>query len=313
MDTDFYRSQGITASELMQKSFPEPKWAIPGILPEGLNILGGKPKKGKSILALNICLDIALGKPALGKIHIEGGSVIYFALEDNYRRLQERMATMLGDDDAPERLTLFNEIRGDDNSKLIKLEQVIKNHDNPRLIVIDTLAKFYPSKSANPNYDEDYKRAAIIKEIADKNKISILLIHHLRKTEADDVMDTFLGSQGLTGAADGLLAMVEGEGQSDSNLIITGRDVEKTAFGLRFNPDTLRWIVLGNASEIRSTPKQQKIADVLEKSTEPLTPKLIAEKTGLREQYVKNTLPKLISEGGIKKTERGLYVLVHQK
>ena len=87
MDTDFYRSQGITASELMQKSFPEPKWAIPGILPEGLNILGGKPKKGKSILALNICLDIALGKPALGKIHIEGGSVIYFALEDNYRRL----------------------------------------------------------------------------------------------------------------------------------------------------------------------------------------------------------------------------------
>lgn len=313
MDNVFYPLQGITASELMQKSFPEPRWAIPGILPEGLNILGGKPKKGKSILALNICLDIALGKQALGNIHVEEGSVLYFALEDNHRRLQERIAMMLDNDIAPDKLHLFTEMMGDDKTRLQQLEHEIRKHNNPRLVVIDTLAKFFPSKSQNPNYEEDYGRVAKIKAIADRNKVSILLIHHLRKTESEDVMDTFLGSQGLTGAADGLLAMVNGRGQSDHDLIITGRDIEANTLCLKMCPDNLRFEIIGNSHETRSTAKKQKIVDTLKESPTYLTPKIIAEKAGLKEQYVKNTLPILIAEGGILKRDWGQYQYVGKK
>jgi len=297
----------------MGMTFEEPKWAVPGILPEGLNILGGKPKKGKSFFALNTCLAIASGKSLLGKIQVEQGAVIYFALEDPLRRIQERLDGMLQGEDAPEQLIICNALAGDENTKLKQLEEEIKNTPNLRLVVIDTLAKFSPLKNTNPssNYEEDYQRIAKIKSIADKYSISILLIHHLRKQESENVLDTFLGSQGLTGAADGLLAMVEGKGQSDCDLIITGRDIEETTFSLKFDPDTLHWTMLGNASEIRSTPKKQKIVEVLKVSSEPLTPKIMAEKTGLREQYIKNTLPRLMKEGGIKKTERGLYVFVN--
>ena len=48
--------EGISAADLMRLEFPEPKWAVPGVLPEGINILGGKPKQGKSIFSLNILL-----------------------------------------------------------------------------------------------------------------------------------------------------------------------------------------------------------------------------------------------------------------
>ena len=42
--------------------------AIPNIMPEDLNILAGKPKMGKSIMALNICIEVAFGGKALNEI-----------------------------------------------------------------------------------------------------------------------------------------------------------------------------------------------------------------------------------------------------
>jgi len=81
----------VNAKELVILELPKPRWAIQGILPEGLNILAGKPKQGKSILCLNVGLAVAAGGKALNKIHAEKGSVIYFALEDTLRRLKERI------------------------------------------------------------------------------------------------------------------------------------------------------------------------------------------------------------------------------
>ena len=90
-----HQISGITAADLMRKTFPEPRWAVSGILPEGLNLLAGKPKKGKSILALNLGVSISLGGLALGQIPVEKGAVVYLALEDTERRLQGRLGHML--------------------------------------------------------------------------------------------------------------------------------------------------------------------------------------------------------------------------
>ena len=89
--------QGINAEDLLKKEFPEPRWAVPGLLPEGCLVLAGKPKKGKSIMALNLGLAISLGGYALGKIPVSQGDVIYLALEDNERRLQKRLRQMMRD------------------------------------------------------------------------------------------------------------------------------------------------------------------------------------------------------------------------
>lgn len=307
--------RGIAASTLMEMSFPEARWAIPGILPEGINILAGKPKKGKSIFALNICLDIAIGYKVLNRIHAEKGTVLYFALEDSERRLQDRIGLMMRGEQAPEQLILYNKIEGTEIERLAKLRNEIKNFPNTRLVVIDTLAMFLAGQRSNIqySYEQDYQKIVQFKEIADKYHISMLLNHHQRKMAADDVMDTILGTQGIAAAADGLLVMVDGSGQSNCNLTVKGRDVEEVTFALKFDPEVLRWNLLESITETKSTPLKQKIYDLLKVCGEPLTPKIIAERTSLREQYVKNTLPKLLSEGGIIKVDRGQYVHIHHK
>ncbi|MEJ7703487.1 MAG: AAA family ATPase [Geodermatophilaceae bacterium] len=95
-----------TAAELMACDFPEPRWAVPGIIAEGLTLLAGAPKVGKSWLALGLGIAVATGGKALGALDVTAGDVLYLALEDPPRRLQERLAKVLAHSPAPSRLTL---------------------------------------------------------------------------------------------------------------------------------------------------------------------------------------------------------------
>lgn len=303
----------ITACELLDTTFPEPRWVIPGIVPDGLSFLSGKPKMGKSIAALNVGLAVAFGGKVFSKIDVDKGTVIYLALEDTPQRLQRRINQMLTyNQQGPENLVFFTDWPRMDQGGLARLDQEIVSRVDVRLIIIDTWKLFRPQlKNRNKNpYDYDYETVSPVKKLADKHNISILLIHHLRKTEADDVFDTMSGSFGLTGAADGLLALVRKTGQADAVLHVTGRDVEAAEYALKFEPQSLSWDLLGQADEVKSTIERQTLYDALKNAGEPLTPKELTEITGLKRKYIQNTLPILIQEGTIIKRERGIYVFI---
>ena len=89
------------------------------------------------------------------------------------------------------------------------METEIQKYDDLKLVVIDTLQWFRPPGSAGDRniYAKDYDQMMKIEKTADKFKISILVIHHLRKTGADDIFDRLSGSFGLTGVADGILVL----------------------------------------------------------------------------------------------------------
>jgi RecA-family ATPase len=76
------RRSSWTAKDLMRHEFPEQRYAVPGVLAEGLNLLAGAPKLGKSWFALNVAAAVARGGMALNKISVEQGEVLYLALED---------------------------------------------------------------------------------------------------------------------------------------------------------------------------------------------------------------------------------------
>ena len=80
----------LTADEILTADWPEPVWAIPKLLPSGLTILAGKPKLGKSWLALQVAQAVAAGGVALGE-RVQAGPILYLALEDPPRRLRDRM------------------------------------------------------------------------------------------------------------------------------------------------------------------------------------------------------------------------------
>ena len=85
----------MTAAALKHQTFPPIKYVIPELLPEGLSILAGRPKLGKSWMALDVCIAVAGGRYCLGEKKPVQGDVLYCALEDNPRRLQRRINKLL--------------------------------------------------------------------------------------------------------------------------------------------------------------------------------------------------------------------------
>src|SRR5262249_30002588 len=147
------------------------RWAVAGVLPSGSTIGAGKPKLGKSWLALNVALAVAQGGVALGSIPVEAGDVLYLALEGTKRRPKDRLAKMLGTQDAtpPERLTLTTACPRADKGGLAFIDDWLQKHKGARLIVIDTWAKFKRARVVRANeYEADYADASEVKAMADR-------------------------------------------------------------------------------------------------------------------------------------------------
>jgi hypothetical protein len=259
----------ITADELLRLTLPEPRWAIPSLVPEGLDLFAGKPKLGKSWLALNLAIACAMGGTALGKIVVEGGDVLYLALEDTPRRLQDRLRKILARQGGkqPRRLHLATEWARQDKGGLDELRRWVDGHKHARLIVVDTWVKYRPARTRNADaYEEDYSHAAAIKKLADEAHIAILPLHHCRKMGAPDPLEEVSGTLGLTGAADAILVLRRERGQHDAALHVTGRDVEEQELALRWHKEDCLWSILGDAEEYRISKERKTILDVFRRS-----------------------------------------------
>ncbi|MCP2255232.1 AAA domain-containing protein [Prauserella aidingensis] len=235
-----------TDAELMAVEFPEPKWAVPGLLCEGLNLLAGAPKLGKSWLSLGLGADIANGDPVLGSIDVECGPVLYCALEDTGRRLQRRRRQMIAHNGRPSPLlTLETECPVMNAGGADVITEWLDENPHARLVIIDTFAKM---RGADPHgmtqYSADYAAAARFKSLADAYQVPFLLIHHVRKQGADDFQSTVSGTNGLTGAVDATLVLERARGQADGVLHVTGRDVEEAEYAMSFDSAAGAWTKL---------------------------------------------------------------------
>jgi hypothetical protein len=269
--------EGISAADLLVAELPEPRWAVAGLLPEGASILAGKPKGGKSWLALNLALAVASGGTALGGVPVDSGDVLYLALEDTQRRLKKRLQRLLRPTGAaPARLTLHTHWRRMEEGGLLDLVKWLADHPEARLVVIDTLAKVRSDTRRDTVYQQDYEVISCVKAIADKHGVTILLIHHVRKMDADDPFDTVSGTLGLTGAADGILVLRRQRGTAEAVLHLAGRDVDEQQLALRWEAETGQWHNLGPAEQHTSGREQARVLELLRRAGEPIKPKEVA-------------------------------------
>jgi hypothetical protein len=139
-----------------------------------------------------------------------------------------------------------------------------------------------------------------IKSLADRTGVPILVLHHERKMEATDVLDTVSGSTGVTAAADTILLLKRERGEADASLHVTGRDVDERETGLKFDKATCRWTMLGDGKELRMQKTRRQIFEAIKESPEPMTPKQIAEATDLKEPHVRVTLRRMDEDGQVK-------------
>lgn len=80
----------IDGETLMDTRLPPQRFCIQTLLPQGLSILSGASKIGKSWMALDMCLHVAKGEPMWNQL-TTSGMVLYLCLEDNYHRIQDRL------------------------------------------------------------------------------------------------------------------------------------------------------------------------------------------------------------------------------
>ena len=174
----------VSLNELYDNVYQSRLSIIDGLLYTGAYILAGAPKIGKSFLVAQIAYHVSTGKK-LWDYDVKQGSVLYLALEDDYRRLQERMSRMFGIDATGD---LFFSITANQIGKGLndQLEGFIYEKKNTKLIIIDTLQKVREIESDTYSYAGDYEIISKLKEIADKHCICILIVHHTRKQPSVD-------------------------------------------------------------------------------------------------------------------------------
>ena len=191
------RLQTIDADTLQSTAYEPVSFVVDDLLPQGLHLLAGAPKIGKSWLALWLCLCAAQGKP-LWTFATRPCEVLYLCLEDSFQRIQSRLFDLT--EDAPPTLHFAVMSQQLHNGLVEQIEQFLKEHSQTGLIVIDTLQRIRTAGNDANQYASDYRDIGVLKALADKHRIAILLVHHLRKMNDDDPMNMISGTTGLSGA-----------------------------------------------------------------------------------------------------------------
>lgn len=215
------------------QDFPPLSYAIGGLLPEGFSLLIGPPKAGKSWLALDWLLAISGGRHAIGKIAMdEKRRVLYLALEDGDRRMQDRCRVLLDDGPIPELFHYMTQI--EPGFVVHTIEAFLRRYPDTALVVIDTLGKVMPPTAPGESaYQRDYRVAGRLKRIADDHPgLAISALHHDRKAASEDFVDSVSGTHGLAGAADTIIVLARKRQATEAVLMVTGRDVLEAEYAL---------------------------------------------------------------------------------
>ena len=121
----------------------------------------------------------------------------------------------------------------------------MSEHPATKLVAVDTLQCVRSTGNDSNLYANDYQDIGLLKQLADKKHIAILLIHHLRKLHDDDPMNMTSGSTGLSGAADSTFVLQKSSRLANiASLHCTGRDIPDRTLKLEFGEEDHIWKLL---------------------------------------------------------------------
>jgi hypothetical protein len=234
-------------TELMATEFPPPVWVVQDILPEGMTVLAGRPKRGKSWLALQIACAVVSGKETLGKATTLG-QVVYIALEDSPKRFQSRLRLMKYTPTG--RLTVLHDCPALDKGGLRYITDLVDQF-NPIYLVIDTLSRILGRGRDQDNNADMTDALHPLQQLALERSIALTLVDHHRKSGGDisDTIDDIMGSTAKTGVSDCIWGLYRKSGQSTGELKITGRDIEEQELAMLWDGLHFEWRAEGTIAE----------------------------------------------------------------
>ena len=243
----------MTLNELYETTYTSRPPIIGGLLYPGTYLLAGAPKVGKSFLVAQLAFHISTGQPLWG-FPVQKSTVLYLALEDDYRRLQDRRFRMFGVE-STEHLHFATCAKQVGSGLEEQLEMFLREHPDTRLIIIDTLQKVRELGGEVYSYAGDYEIVGKLKTFADKHGICLLLVHHTRKQPATDKFEMISGTTGLLGCADGAFLLQKERGTTmNGTLDVVGRDQGEQKLHLVRDREHLYWNLDHVEAEVCEAP-----------------------------------------------------------
>lgn len=236
----------IDGETLMDMKLPPTKFCVETLLPQGICMLGGAPKIGKSWLVLDLCIRIAKGEP-IWSLPTKKGTTLYLCLEDPLRRVQERLNIFT--DDVPPNAYFAIAAGTLADGLCEQIRKFVSEHPDTVLVAIDTF-QIVRTGCIDTSYANDYGEVRQMKQFADELNISILLVHHLRKQGDSDPLNKLSGTTGISGAVDAVFVLDKSKRNAQgATLICTGRDIEYREMELKLSKETCAWEMVSDSIE----------------------------------------------------------------
>jgi hypothetical protein len=289
-----------STEKILTTVFPPPKWAVPGLLPVGMTILAGRPKLGKSWLALQKAVAVGTG----GKVFeqsVDKGKVLYLALEDNPRRIQDRLHKQKAPREAA--IDFRFEWAPLNQGGVADLELAIST-GSYSLILVDTLSRAL-GRADQMDQAEMNDALGKLQRLALAKEVGILLVDHHRKTGvmgAGDVIDDVMGATSKASVADAAIGLYRNRGERSATLKVSGRDIDDKELALQWDPELFAWQYLGDAKEHVQGEKMREILEAIA-TLGQATHREVMEATGQDKGNSFKRIQDLLNRGQLRRIE----------
>ena len=296
--------------DLLADTIPPPRPIVEGLLQEGMLLFGGKSKRGKSWLMLDLALAVATGNPVWQHFPThEPQPVLYLALEDGRGRIQRRLRAIQPGITTAGKLQLLYDFPLLNEGGIERLHHYIETW-HYRLVVLDVLARVEPTARGNSDktYHDIYRMFAPLQELHRRHPFCLAMLTHLRKAEAEDIFDTLHGSVAYQGAQDTLWVLERPPRDVVGALHLREKDGDDQALHVSFVDG--HWEFLGYDTEVKLSQGRQAILELFEEKERALSIDEILKglsRPRSRYQTVRKTLQRMVQDEQLVRLDRGRY------
>ncbi len=161
------------------------RWLVESLwAEEGVGILGGTPKTGKTWATLELAISVASGRPAFGRFEVpQPGPVVVYPAEDHPGAMRNRIEMLckhkgLTLDGLPLYLLEAEQVHLDEEGDRESLEAVLAQHQ-PRLLVLDPLVRLHKGSESNAQHIAEL--LGYLRSVQRRFQVAIAVTHHLAK------------------------------------------------------------------------------------------------------------------------------------
>lgn len=247
------------------------EWLVDGLIPlHGLTILGGNPKSGKTLFALDLCIAVATQTSFFGRETVPA-AFLFVTEEGTPGEMRKRFRRLVSEKSRglpslPGRIVFRRGIRFDDPRSWQGVRDAIGRLDQPTLVVLDPLRDLLVGDENDSNTIATVNRAiqAILRDYAE---VTVVLLHHLSKRGEGDGGQRLRGSTAIWGTVDNTLILKaepipddageSGEVELRGTISTEPKNAPRARFQWRWDPETGQ--VIEAAAEARTLADRARV------------------------------------------------------